>query len=703
MDIEEFRKQYIDDIRFNAEHENTDPERYFIKQMLADLEEMGIQDPCPMSVEIRNARKQILAFDGYAYDEADGSLIMIISEFVNQRDTASTLTNSRIEELVSYMKRFIEEAVKGNINRFCDDSDPAIDIANEFRKKIGKNMTTTEILRFRFIIISNLTLSKQVKNIIQPDFFERPVALDVWTLERIHDSLISNSSEIIEIETKDFDCDGIPYLKADLGMQSEYDAYLGIIPGKFLANIYMRYGSKMLQGNVRSFLSLRNVVNKGIRNTIMKQPHNFFTFNNGVAIVARDVKFSDDKSKITYFKDLQIINGGQTTAVLASTIIKKEIPQGWDTLYVPMKLTVLNVIDDLSEEQVQNYNELTKKISECANSQSLVKPADFFSNHPFHINMENLSLKIMAPPVNGNPYQTKWFYERYRGKWEQDQMRMTSKDRDEFRKKCPKSQVITKEKLAKCYNAILLHPDQVCKSASENFKAFAPYIDSIYENSPDKFNEEFFKKSVCSIIIFDSLDKLISTEDWYPKGGNKAQIVPYTIAKLIKLLPNDKDLDWISIWNKQELYPSLASELLRLAFVTHKYLEKKAAGGIVRSLSRLSDTWSDYETIEFDLSEDFLSTLVSKEETRSNEQAARREHRFNQKIDASLEIFKLGSDYWMNVYNVWQKEELLSYGDCDSVKKIALLIERGNLPTPAQSSKLLKIVEKAENKGYIMP
>ena len=704
MDIEEYRKQFIDDIRNDASLESTDPESYFIERVLSDLEEIGaLNDPIPMSVEIRNAKRQILAFDGYSYDEADGALVLIISEFSNQRDSVPTLTNTRIDELLSYMQRFIEESVNGNIRNFCDDSDPAVNIANEFRKKIGKGMTGTEILRFKFIIISNYTLSKQVKNLSQPDFLGRPVDLNVWTLERFFQTFISNSSEIIEIETSEFDCDGIPCLKADLGGQSNYDAYLGIVPGKFLADIYLKYGSKLLQGNVRAFLSFRGNVNKGIRTTIMKEPENFFTYNNGIAIVARAVKFSPDKSKIVFFKDLQIINGGQTTASLASAIIKKEASKGMDTLYVPMKLTVLNVDDDMSEEQVQNYNELTKTISECANSQNAVKPADFFSNHPFHVKMEQLSHKVMAPPVGGNPYQTVWFYERSRGKWEQEQMKLTAHQRDLFKQKNPKEQLITKEKLAKCYNAILMHPDQVCKSSADNFKIFAPYIDGIYENDRDSINDEFFKKCVCSIIIFDKLDKLISKEDWYPKGGNKAQITPYTISKLMTLLPKGTDLDWVSIWNKQSLYPALATELLRLAYFTHRYLEEKAGGGLVRSLSRLVGTWSDFKAVEFNLSDTFINSLISKEETKATEQAAKRAHKFNSKIDVSVEIFKLGAPYWMNVYNALTKEELLSYGDCDFIRSIATYIGRGFSPSFAQCRRLLKIVEKAEDKGYIMP
>lgn len=704
MEIEEFRKQFIEDIRNDASLNGTDPESFFIERVLTDLEEIGeLNDPIPMSVEIRNSKRQILSFDGYSYDEADGALVLIASEFTNQLDDAPTLTNTRIEELVSYMQRFIEEAVNGNIRSFCDDADPAINIANEFKKKIGKGMTSTEILRFKFVIISNYTLSKQVKNLSQPDFLDRPVDLNVWTLERFFQTFVSNSSEILEIDTNDFDCEGIPCLKADLGVQSNYDAYLGIIPGKFLADIYLKYGSKLLQGNVRAFLSFRGNVNKGIRSTIMKEPENFFTYNNGIAIVARAVRFSSDKTKIVFFKDLQIINGGQTTASLASAIIKKEAPKGMDTLYVPMKLTVLNVDDDMSEEQVQNYNELTKTISECANSQNAVKPADFFSNHPFHVKMEQLSHKVMAPPVGGNPYQTVWFYERSRGKWEQEQMKLTAHQRDLFKQKNPKDQLITKEKLAKCYNAILMHPDQVCKSSADNFKVFAPYIDGIYENDRDSINDEFFKKCVCSIIIFDKLDKLISKEDWYPKGGNKAQITPYTISKLMTLLPKGTDLDWVSIWNKQTLYPALATELLRLAYFTHRYLEEKAGGGLVRSLSRLVGTWSDFKAVEYNLSDAFVSSLISKEETKANEQAAKRVHKFNSKIDASLEIFKMGAPYWMNFYHALTKEELLSYGDCDFVKGIASWISRGSLPTSAQCKRLLKIVEKAEDKGYIMP
>lgn len=704
MDIEEYRKQFIDELRFNAEHEGTEPETQFIEKYLSDLEEIGeLNDPIPMSVEMRGSRNRLLAFDAYAYDEADGALILIASDFTNERDSTPTLTNSRIEDIYTHMLNFLDECVQGNISKYCDDSDPALIIANEFRKKIGKGLLSTEILRFKFFILSNATLSKQVKNLSKPEFLGRPVELNVWTLERFYQTFASNSSEIIEIDTTDFGCDGIQCLKADIGVDSEYDAYLGIVPGKFLADIYLKYGSKLLQGNVRAFLSVRGKVNKGIRNTIINHPENFFTFNNGIAVVARSVSFSADKTQIVHFKDLQIINGGQTTASLANAIIKKEARYGMDNLYVPMKLTVLNVENDLSEEQVEQYNSITKTISQCANSQNAVSEADFFSNHPFHVLMEKLSKKVMAPPVNGNPYQTIWFYERSRGKWEQEQMKLTPAQKKKFCEMHPKNQVIKKEKLAKCYNTILMNPHQVCQSSAINFNRFAGVIEKIYDENRDSINEDFFRKCVSSVILFDTLDGLISKASWYPKGGNKAQIVPYTIAKLMTLIPKGKDIDWRYIWQKQTLYPELAEELLRLAYCTHNFLMDQANGGIVRTISRTQAVWKNFQDYKYTLGETFLSTLVSIEETKNAERAAKRAHKFDAAIDASVEIFNLGANYWMKVYNDLMKENVLSYGDCSFIKGIADYIAKQNLPSASQYKRLVKIVNKAEDKGYIMP
>ena len=505
------------------------------------------------------------------------------------------------------------------------------------------------------------------------------------------------------VDTDDFNCSGIPCIKADLGAMTNYDAYLGIVPGRFLADIYLKYGSKLLQGNVRAFLSVKNKVNKGIRETIINHPSNFFTYNNGIAVVARSVDFSSDGARIVRLVDPQIINGGQTTASLANAIIKKEDKNGMDTLFVPLKLTVLNVDNDMSEAQIEQYNDITKTISKCANSQSVVSDADFFSNHPFHVMMEDLSKRVMAPPIAGNPYQTIWFYERSRGKWEQEQMKLTVAQRRSFCEKNPKKQVIKKERLAKCLNTIYKNPYQVCQSSAINFSKFADVIEKMYDESRESINEEFFKKCVCSVIIFDQLDSLINKADWYPKGGNKAQIVPYTISKLMTLIPQGRDLDWKTIWLKQSIYPALADELLKLAEVTHHFLENQAQGGLVRSIARTQKVWDEFKKESYSLSDRFVASLISIQETRADEAAARREHKFNAKIEAAVEIFKLGAPYWLGVYRDLNKEQLLPFGELEHIKKMASFISRGILPSASDCNRLVRIVTKAEDKGYIMP
>lgn len=102
-----------------------------------------------------------------------------------------------------------------------------------------------------------------------------------------------------------------------------------------------------------------------------------------------------------------------------------------------------------------------------------------------------------------------------------------------------------------------MNPHEVCQSSAINFKRFAGIIDDIYEKSRDSINEEYFKKCVCCVIVFDTLDSMVNKAEWYPSGGNKAQIVPYSIAKLMSMLPKNTDLDWVSIWKTRHYTTSL--------------------------------------------------------------------------------------------------------------------------------------------------
>ena len=609
MDIEEFRKELIDEIRIESESEGSDPESMFIEKTLNELEEIGeLNDPIPMSIYRRGHGSRILAFDAYAYDVADASLVLIASDFSNQREVVPRLTNGRVEELYAHMLNFIDEAVNGTLSMYCDETDDAILIGEEFKKKIGQSMDTTEIMRFKFVILSDAVLSTQVKDLSRLDFLGRPVELNVWTIDRFYQIYISGSDEVMEINTKDFDCDGIQTMKANVGGID--DSYLCVMPGKLIAGIYLRYGTKVMQNHLGSFKGMRNKNNKGVRQSVINRPKQFFELNNGIVAIAKEVKI--DNNNIVAIKDFQIINGCQTIMVLASAIMRHETRNDLADLFVPMKLIVVKTSDYKYEYQNDKYREFASMLSDSSHSQLSIINIDFYSNHPFHILMEKLSRKVLAPPANGCPYQTMWFYERSRGKWEQEQFKMTLPQIRRFCETAPKKQLIKKEKLAKCYNAILMNPHQVCQSSSINFIRFTDFVENMYNNHRDDINEDFYKKCVCSVIMFDTLDNLINNASWYSKGSHKAQIIPYAISKLIYTLPTEKDIDWNCIWKKQKLYPELEKELQRVAFVTHEFLKEKAGEQLIRTVSRLSSTWNEYKSVPYELNDRFQNTLIMK-------------------------------------------------------------------------------------------
>ena len=172
MEIDEYRIEFLNQLRNDASLNQNDVDDEFINTTIGMLEEIGeLTDPYPSSCDIRGLRGRIMAFDAYSYDDADNSIVLLISDFQNSVEK-TTLTNTRIDELYGRMRYFIEEAYTGNIRKYCDDSDPIIDIAKEFKRRIGINSLNTEVLKFKFYIITNSVLSTQVKNIKKEDVLD---------------------------------------------------------------------------------------------------------------------------------------------------------------------------------------------------------------------------------------------------------------------------------------------------------------------------------------------------------------------------------------------------------------------------------------------------------------------------------------------------------------------------------------------------
>ena len=398
---------------------------------------------------------------------------------------------------------------------------------------------------------------------------------------------MSNSNEPISIDFKeDFGYEGIPCIKGNIGDNLGYSAYMAIIPGKLLADIYIEFGSKVLEGNVRAFLGTNSKkgVNRGIKNTINTEPTKFFTYNNGVAATASEVtvKTISGESIVTSIVDLQIINGGQTTATLAEVVLQKSDNKDLEGIFVPMKITVIEDRETENDDGVRFYDEMVQNIANYANSQNKVTAADLFSNDPFHIWMEKQSRKTLAPPVNYN-VPTGWNYERSRKKYvrEQDQ-ELNKHGRDaynRFAKKFPKKQIINKEQLAMYLTTANCRPHVVSKGKNWVFKEFGTEIKKEYAVNKAVFNEYYFKKCIAAAILFRTVDEYLETNKdsakkhtgfWYTAGGYKSDIVPYTIAKIISSIPKGYTVDWEKIWQQQGI--SNAFLTLRIGVITRKYL-----------------------------------------------------------------------------------------------------------------------------------
>ena len=696
MAFEEYKKEYLDDIRINAQIESVLPDEYFLEDALDKLTAMGeLTDPVIRPIQKRCRNNKIMAFDAYGFDASDKSFVLISNDF---KDTAdATLTRTELDTIRTRMLNFIQEAFDERLQEYFDLTDEMLPVGRNIARRMKKDYVDLDnddsIDQIKLYIITNKTLSDKVTSLRCDDFLDKRVELNVWSIKRFYDLYQSGKDrEPILIETDKYGIKGIPCIKAEMSGNLDYDAYLAIVPGYFLHSIYYDHGSRLLEGNVRAFLSNRGKINKGIRETIRKEPTKFFAYNNGIACTAAKITLSDDKRFITSMEDLQIINGGQTTASLTSAVIKDKLPL--DNIFVPMKLTVVKNDD---------YDMMIQNISRYANSQNSVKNSDFFSNHPFHRVFEALSKKIPAPVSGDNVNNTFWYYERSRGKYDQEQFKITRKsEKEAFARRYPKSQLIKKEDLAKFFTcAELLRPDVVSKGGEKCMSFFAEYIDSQYQKTPEYFNDEFFKLAICYAILFKTTDKIVKNSDWYISASYiKPFIVPYTISKIIVNLPKGYCLDYDLIWRKQTLYPSLSCQIEKVAHATNEFIRNSV--GSAREYCSKEETWKRYKEVPLSLDPQFVNDLISKEVMDERIQGEIKEKKLEKDVNWLVEIYNLGNSYWTDLLKEGMKRHILSPMETDLLNLAIAFTAGKKVPSEKQAKLIWKIRNKLDQAGVLI-
>lgn len=385
----------------------------------------------------------------------------------------SVITATEIETIVKRARFFLEDI--DYILNNAEESSPGYGLAFDIKNN------AFDIQKYKIYLFTNNQMSNRIKSLASDYIGDIPIEYHVWDIARLYE-LSKNSAlkEDFEIQFNEFSDKPIPCLSVTSG--DDYKGYMACIPGIVLAKLYNKFGAKLLESNVRSFLQIRGKVNKGIRNTIIKEPNKFFAYNNGITCTADSivVNTSGGAPLLESCKNLQIVNGGQTTASLASALLdkKEKLEDNIENIYVPMKISV--VTDENSAELVAN-------ISKYANSQNKVSDSDLSSNHPYHIRIEQLSRTTSAPALNGQQFGTYWYYERARGAYSQETHKATAGSKKTFEAKYPKNQKIDKTELAKLVNIFSGRPHIASAGGQKSFVHFMQEISKSWERDPDVF------------------------------------------------------------------------------------------------------------------------------------------------------------------------------------------------------------------------
>lgn len=689
MELEDFRRDFLETVRAIASTEGNFNQSAFVSEAarrMIEAEELGDFEPCYH--EGTGSRNRRLRVDGYAFDDVDGSVRLLVADF-RGADYHETLTQTDGKRGFGALQSFVEDSLSGNLHTSIEESSPGYDLASELHRY------RESITRYRLYLLSDATLSDRIKDWPESTIHDRPVEYHIWDIARFHrvfESAVGRDD--LEVDFTEFLPDGLPCLEASQASDG-YKSYLCVIPGKILAEVYDRYGSRLLEGNVRSFLSAKGKVNKNIRNSIINEPKMFFAYNNGIAATATDAIVEHSVSGLTLKRAtyLQIVNGAQTTASLSATKRKEKV--SLDDIHVQMKLSVVTPI---------NAEAVIPRISYCANSQNKVSEADFFSNHPFHVRVEEHSRRIMPAPVGGAQYSTYWFYERARGQYLNEQAKLTPAQRKRFLLQYPREQVITKTDLAKYENTWRGIPHKVSLGAQKNFIIFAEWIGDRWKQSDMEFNEEYFKEVVAKTIMFKSTERLVSGQPWY-QNGYRANIVTYTISKLstmIEIHGEGMMLDMRSIWTKQSISDALETQL--------KIIAKEVFDVITNPDARFQNVtewckkefcWERVQAITIPISEQLALELISKDEVKGVHREARARQKVDGGINAQSTVVQLGSTYWEEL-SAWGKTQGLLSGEQERLVNVAVRIPR-SIPNNKQSIDLLKIKQRFEDEEGFRP
>lgn len=643
MENKELQKFYIDiqeeiNSTLITEEEGTNPEQVFTELALSFLSDAGETENYRVCFDEKISKRGVEhKINGYSLYENYETLDLFVTIY-NGDSSIQSVTKGDADKTVDRAVKFFRNAIYKDYVNEIEESSEIFDLA----QTLANVPEVKEFLtRVNIFLITNGEIKADLKTsdtVAGYTVFYRTI--DINYLFNLSDK----SRVPIEIN---FEQSGykVPCIVNETE-NSEYQSWLAIIPGLALADIYEQYGARLLEQNVRSFLQFTGKINKGIRNTILKEQHMFMAFNNGIAATAEEVSITDlpnnQGKAIAQVKDFQIVNGGQTTASVYHTWKKDKVDIS--NVFVPVKLTIVKNRD--------NFSEIVGRIAEYANTQNRVSASDLSSNRENHVLIEKLSRTFWAPPISGETTQTRWFFERSRGQYKNDRNRfgITPSKRKQFDKQNPRSQMFTKELLAKYINSyeevyngkkLVVGPHIVVRGSQKNYAQFLNYNFSF---KPDNI---WFEDLVAKALLFKNAEKIYGVKP-NAIGDMRYITVPYSIAWLgLKL---DYKLDLYKIWKQQSLSEILKDKLYEVMSKIEDYIKNQAPSSLYGEWAKKEECWNAIKNEVFNID---LESLKADLENKLSEKRKKLTEDETQKAEVEASLNRLKSIH----IKTWKKIE----------------------------------------------
>ncbi|MFF5230677.1 AIPR family protein [Dactylosporangium sp. NPDC000521] len=575
-ELNTYAQALVAEVLATAETENLTAPEAFTRRVLDDLEQAG---------EVENTflayhRAHGVEVSGYGSNDSLGTLDLFVTAFSLQ-PSEDRLPRTQAETLLKRLATFAKRCADG-LARDIDESSDVHDMCTAVEKALAEGP------RLRLFLLTDMNSSVPALPPAEVDGLA--VTYEIWDLQRLHRLTTSGTfSEPIHV---DFD-PPIPCVSTPPGDRG-YTVMLAMVPGQDLSDLYGLCGTRLLELNVRSFLQTKGGVNRGIRDTLLNSPDDFLAYNNGITATASEVdlvQLAKGGRAISRIRDLQIVNGGQTTASLhyARTRDKADLSRVW----VQMKLNVV------SPDRV---HEIVPQISRYSNTQNKVTLADFSSNHPFHIAVEKVTRSIWAPAVDGSGQETRWFYERARGQYTDAlALERTPTNQRRFKALNPLSQKFTKADLAKYVHAHGQLPHYVSRGAEKNFREFMLNMGE----TPPAVDVAYCQRLIAKAILFKAADRVVAARNF---GGYKINIVAYTVARLVEASGRRIDLD--RIWREQGLSRALTAAIDDLCVPVREVVVHPLRGTHVGEWAKRVECWEAVLDVAWAVPDDLAEELT---------------------------------------------------------------------------------------------